>query len=271
MSRLIMLSTAAVAAIAAAGLLSINSLSAAPEPGAEIDLSNYRLTFADEFTDLSVSPMGSTTRWVAHTPWNGDFGDAAFTDPSPEFPFTVKDGILSITMKRDSTGRWRSGLLASSNGQGSGFLQSGGYFEMRAKFPAGPGVWPAFWLVSPDQSGRGNPELDIIEYYGVDDSAFMIHVHLWKKGKETFLDSQHIKISPGSFINDFNTFGCDVGPEWTTFYVNRREVWRTKTQPEFLHPVYILANLAAGGGWPIEGMRDPSVMQIDYIRAWQRK
>jgi hypothetical protein len=24
-------------------------------------------------------------RWIAHTPWAGDFGDAAFTDPHPDF------------------------------------------------------------------------------------------------------------------------------------------------------------------------------------------
>ncbi|MCJ2056312.1 hypothetical protein MKL09_07090, partial [Methylobacterium sp. J-048] len=42
-------------------------------------------------------------RWSAHTPWNGDFGDAQFIDPIDIFadpeknaPFIVKDGILKI-------------------------------------------------------------------------------------------------------------------------------------------------------------------------------
>src|SRR5215813_12503388 len=59
----------------------------------------------------SISPKRiGPARWTAHTPWNGDFGDAAFQDPGPNGPFQIKDGMLSITASRDSMGRWTSGL-----------------------------------------------------------------------------------------------------------------------------------------------------------------
>ncbi|WP_204271793.1 hypothetical protein, partial [Escherichia coli] len=48
-----------------------------------LDLTGYTLTFAEEFDSLSVSPWGPGSRWIAHTPWNGDFGDARFVDPRP--------------------------------------------------------------------------------------------------------------------------------------------------------------------------------------------
>jgi hypothetical protein len=55
------------------------------EPNA-IDLSNYHITFNEDFSSFSISPWGPNTRWIAHTPWNGDFGDAQFADPVAGFP-----------------------------------------------------------------------------------------------------------------------------------------------------------------------------------------
>ena len=79
--------------------------------GQTLDLERYALTFSEDFDKLDVSPRGPGTRWIAHTPWNGDFGSAQFTDPRPAFPFQTKDGILTITMQKGSDGKWRSGLL----------------------------------------------------------------------------------------------------------------------------------------------------------------
>src|SRR5581483_8726554 len=77
--------------------------------GASFDPCGLKPTFADDFDTLSVSAHGETgSRWIAHTPWNGDFGDAAFTDPGPGFPFRVRDGILEIEARKGSDGKWRS-------------------------------------------------------------------------------------------------------------------------------------------------------------------
>jgi hypothetical protein len=32
-----------------------------------------------------------------------------------------------------------------------------------------------------------------------------------------------------------------------------------------------MVDLALGGGWPIDKTPDPSVMQVDYVRAYVRK
>ena len=124
------------------------------------------VTFDENFDRLDISPHGPGTRWIAHTPWNGDFGDASFTDPGPNGPFSTLNGILSITASRDSIGHWRSGLLSSTDPQGQGFAQQYGSFEIRAKLPPGPGVWPGFWLVATGPR-KAFVEIDIFEYYGV--------------------------------------------------------------------------------------------------------
>jgi hypothetical protein len=34
--------------------------------------------------------------------------------------------------------------------------------------------------------------------------------------------------------------------------------------------MYILADLALGGGWPVSGLPQPVTMQIKEIKVWQR-
>lgn len=152
------------------GLLAVLGLGALPgQPSVAqepININAYRLTFAENFDSLDVSAWGEKrSRWIAHTPWNGDFGDARFTDPAPGFPFTTDQGILKIEARKGTDGTWRSGLLSSVNPKGEGFSQQFGYFEARMKLPPGKGVWPAFWLIGVDRS-KYTAEIDVLEYYG---------------------------------------------------------------------------------------------------------
>jgi beta-glucanase (GH16 family) len=234
-----------------------------------LDISKYSLTFEEEFDTLDVSGRGPGTRWIAHTPWNGDFGDAIFVDPTPDFPFTVKNGMLRIEARKGSDGRWRSGLLASVDPNGAGFSQKFGYFEMRAKLPWGPGVWPAFWLIGLDRSEH-TAEIDVMEHYGHAPDRFTSAVHVWNRQDPKGSRSVHQRtsIARGSLYDRFNTFGVSIDPEWIRMFLNRQEVWRTRTPDEHRQPMYILVDLGLGGGWPIEGAPNPSFMYVDYIRAY---
>jgi hypothetical protein len=144
-------------------------------------------------------------RWTAHTPWNGDFGDARFVDPDPGGPFKMKDGILSITASKDREGRWTSGLIAAADATGAGTGTRYGYFEARMKMPPGPGTWPAFWLAAlkPADAVDGNVEIDVIEYYGQFTSAYQAVVHVWfadrtkARGK-----NQRIDFPDGALVAD---------------------------------------------------------------------
>jgi beta-glucanase (GH16 family) len=241
-------------------------ISATAQSGNRLDLSKYVLTFSDEFDNLSVSADRPGTRWTAHTPYGGDFGDAQFTDPTPTFPFTVQNGVLRIEARKDADGKWKSGLLSSWTPQGSGFSQKFGYFEIRAKLPNGPGVWPAFWLLGVDRSDRF-PEIDVFEYYGHAPHRFHSVVHVWKGGKSEGSE-QITQVPPHSLENEFNTYGVEVTAEWTTFYLNGMQIWRTKSEPEFSQPLYVLLNLALGSGWPIDRTPNPSFMYVDYVRVY---
>ncbi|HEX5319415.1 MAG TPA: family 16 glycosylhydrolase [Stellaceae bacterium] len=249
---------------------------AAPAPAKRLDLCAFDPTFTEDFDTLSVSPHGENgSRWIAHTPWNGDFGDAAFADPGRDFPFRVKNGVLEIEARKNADGKWQSGLLASVTPTGSGFSQRYGYFEMRAQLPPGPGTWPAFWLnsVLPQGSQQPGVEIDVIEYYGQFNNAYHSTVHIWDNVDSTkSTQTDHVtNVWPGSLVTGFHNYGVDVEKDAITFYLDRRETWRTPTPPELQAPLMILVNLALGSGWPIDKTLNPSVMKVDYIHAFARR
>jgi beta-glucanase (GH16 family) len=261
--------TMALVSVAALFILTADDLSA--EESVNFCLLNQ--AFAEEFDNLSIAPTEiGDKRWIAHTPWNGDFGDAVFTDPGDGFPFAVKDGILSITAKKDETGKWRSGLIASADGQNKGFSAQYGYFEARAKLPDGPGVWPAFWLGTSAPPGWKEPtvEVDVIEYYGHARDEFYSVLHVWHEGRSD-PKINLTKVPAGSLSDDFHTYGVQVDPKFITFYLDRRPIFRVDTPASHKNPLLLMANLALGSGWPIDKTPDPSVMLIDYIHAYTFK
>jgi beta-glucanase (GH16 family) len=251
-----------------AGWFALGGQSSRHVPPERLDLRGYRLTFNEPFDRLDVSPWGPGTRWIAHTPWAGDFGDAQFTDPGPHSPFSIQDGILSITMRKVD-GKWTSGLLASIDRDGQGFAQTTGYWEMRAKLPDGNGVWPAFWLSTIGKPGQTSPEIDALEYYGRDSHRYLATAHVWKNGNDIVGKTEPVDVQPGSLSKGYHLYGVKVERDGVFIYLDRHLVTQFEPRAEYLKPKAVLLNLAAGGGWPITGMPDPSVMQIDYVRAYQ--
>jgi hypothetical protein len=241
--------------------------------GPALDLTGYKLSFSEDFKTLDISAHGPNSTWTAHTPWNGDFGDAAFGNPGPGGPFSLNPQGLVITAAKKQNGQWVSGLISSVDKDGPGqhgFSQKYGYFEMKAILPSGPGTWPAFWLIGTDKS-KSSAEIDVIEYYGDFPKYYHTTEHVWLGGgQHKLLRAQLVEVPEGSLSSGYNSFGVLITPETTSFYLNRREYWTTPTPPEYRQPMYILANLALGGGWPIAKLTSPQMMQIAYIKVYQK-
>jgi len=236
-----------------------------------IDPSSWSISFQEEFDGrLDVSSWGPGTRWIAHTPWNGDFGAQVFADPRPGFPFVLKDGQLRIEARRLGDGKWYSGLLASVDSSNVGFSQKYGYFEVRAKLPKGPGLWTAFWLMGVD-SNAYSAEIDVFEHYGDRPGSFMSTVHEWNRAdvakSESF--SGRVHVPSGSLYSVYNTFGVFIDEDWIKIYLNRKLVWRTPTPPSHRQPMYVLLNLALEPDFPLNRTPNPSYMWVDYVRVWK--
>jgi hypothetical protein len=260
----------------------------------------YRLAFRDEFNSLDVAgglgwgDSASYHRWACHTPGSTDFGDAYFSGPqdgkAPDgvsymSPFSVDgNGILSITAWIDPTiNHWRSGLLSSIDYTGKGFsvVGVGSYFECRMKCPVAkdaagnpiPGLWPAFWLETVPGAYHNNygnwnasTEIDVAEIYSIDYTKLHCNVHLWN----TFDDSRGggATIDVPDLSADFHTYGVLIQSDVMTFYFDNKKAWQCPTPVEAYQPMYLMVDLALGGGWDSSKVPNPSSMQVDYIRCW---
>jgi beta-glucanase (GH16 family) len=261
-------------AIPAAALLAACGASAAAPAKPSPEACALRPVLIEDFNDLSVAPRKlGPARWITHTPWNGDFGDARFTDPRPEGPFSVKNGVLSIKAWKEPSGLWRSGLLAAGDSTGANAGTRYGYFETRMKLPPGPGTWPAFWLAAAKSARTkdGNVELDVIEYYGQFPDSYRAHVHIWYKDRAKSRGGGILlKVPDGSLVQDFHTYGVDISPQAIVFFRDRKKIWSQPTPAELDGPLYPLVNLALGSGFKIDKTPNPSTLLVDYVHVYSR-
>ncbi|WP_088279087.1 glycoside hydrolase family 16 protein [Ideonella sp. A 288] len=256
-------------ALVGSGLAGTATGSVAEEGLAPLDLSGHRLSFSEDFDRPPEVSAWGPSKWIAHTPWNGDFGAARFTDPGPGQAWATTDGLLRITARRGdaaSGGRWTTGLLASSDRAGGGFRQALGYFEARLRFPLARGVWPAFWLVATHPAGP-RVEIDVVEFYGRQPQQFRCVAHLWPNGSGRPAWGQGNATAYGADTrpDDFNLYGAMVTADAITYYFNRRPVWRVAAPADMREQrLTVLVNLA------IEPDIEPGEhrMDVDHVRAW---
>jgi hypothetical protein len=253
------------------------SVHATPPPG-------YTLAFNDEFNGPLSIPTWTgwianpPTKWICHTPYSGDFGDAWFSGPSEDNtadPFSIASGQLTITAWIDTLrNHWRSGLLSSMNANAVGFSQALGYWECRMLMPAGLGVWPAFWLdgVTGINKARtkNSAEIDIVEAYGVDMTIAHQYVHVWTVQGADVCQANHSQTILNQAAN-YHVYGCLVKADFITFYIDDVQVYKTPTPVEALEPLYCMVDLALGGGggkFSIAQTPNPSHLVVDYVRAY---
>ena len=140
---------------------------------------------------------------------------------------------------------------------------------MRAKLPAGQGVFPAFWMMT-DKENTWLPEIDIMEMLGHQpDQVWMVSHWLGKDGK---LKSVSDSFQGPDFSNDFHTFSIEWTPHSITWLVDDIERFSiSKNIPS--EKMYLYLNTAVGGNWP--GSPDhttvfPVTYEIDYVRVFKR-
>ena len=246
------------------------------------------LTFDEEFNSLSLN-MGtpSTAGGTWTTYFSGNSGirtlssngeQELYVDPSYAGtgktplglnPFSVQNGTLTITASPapaaalPSLGGYQyvSGMLNTENS----FAQTYGYFDMRAELPgAGPGMWPAFWLLK--NTNTWPPELDVLEQVSNPSSNIF----------STVIDAGHPNQQGSVNVGDTSTGYHDYGVLWTpqtiTFYFDGRKLFSAPTPADMNSPMYMIVNLALGGSWagPVDANTNWALanMKVDYVRAY---
>lgn len=142
---------------------------------------------------------------------------------------------------------------------------------MRAKLPKGLGTWPALWLLgAPSLLDKSvtSIEIDVLEQYGVNPNALWTNVHLWYPDKRHEADGRAFLVT--GMTDDFHNYGVMVDSAFIIFYYDGVELRRVRTPAEAKVPLYLFADLALGGGWPIDKTPNPSYMYVDYVRAYSK-
>jgi len=229
-------------------------------PAAPWTKPGWVLTFHDEFNGASLD----TGKWLDSYP----HGSRTHGNEEQEYygtnAYTVNGGQLHLIATKQPQGGlpYTSGMICSYGH----FAQTYGWFEIRARFPAGKGMWPAFWLLP--AAGTWPPEIDILEILGHEPNKVYFTTH-WAAGSP---QQYGVNWTGPNFSDDFHTFAVDWGPGSITWYVDGvAHGHATTCVPQ--EPMFIVANLAVGGGWP--GNPDattpfPATMDIDYIRVYRK-
>lgn len=139
--------------------------------------------------------------------------------------------------------------------------------EIRAKHPAGKGLFAAIWL-SPEGE-EYLPEIDIMEVVGDEPGTVWVVHHFVDNGIKgrSFTD---FKLSD---INDYHIYLFEWEPDEMRWYIDGEIVHKTnKCVPDV--EMYLIINLAVGGNWPGtpgESTVFPADFVIDYVKIYKNE
>jgi beta-glucanase (GH16 family) len=221
----------------------------------------------DDSIDRRTLPSNSEQQLYVDPAYRGGSGAALGLNP-----FRIEPaGVLKIGAQRQDKAlrdklfgyEFTSGVLTTR----ASFLQQHGYFEVRAKLPAGHAMWPAFWLLPHD--GSWPPEIDVLEARGQRPDEVESAAHwLGDDGKQGSSGCKHAV--PGA-QQDFHLYAVLWQPQRITYYIDRKPVAHLATPRGFDKPMYMLLNLAVGGAFTgAADARTPSSasFQIDWVAAY---
>ncbi len=203
----------------------------------------------------------------------------------------VEQGLLRIRSRERAFGamKYTSGRL-DTRGK---FAPVYGRFEIRAKLPAGQGLWPAHWLYPQNRNwameytmsravAEGNErlipeerpwysEIDIMEFLGHQPTVLYgtLHYTTFRGEKKSTSGTWTGDVD---FSKDFHLYALEWEPDSIRWYIDGHLLHATTVGIPHA-PHYLILNTAVGGGWPGNPdatTRFPQYHDIDYVRVYQR-
>lgn len=247
--------------------------------------SKWKLVWQDEFNGEKLD----TAKWNVLRRETSKHKELQYYLPEEVY---VEQGVLRIRSSERKYGsqNYTSGRL-DTRGK---FAPVYGRFEVRAKLPAGNGMWPAHWLYPQNRNwlmekamedavanGRESlipeerpwyTEIDIMEFLGREPMvAYGTFHYCAYDGKRK---SSSGKVSGvADYTKDFHVFALEWEPDSIRWYIDDK-MYHAATNSIPHSPHYIILNTAVGGSWP--GNPDsttvfPQFHDIDYVRVYQRE
>lgn len=242
----------------------------APDPATQPLAPNlpgdWKLSFQDEFDGSTLDRT-----WTPHQYWSDGPTVGEGEEQSDPANVSVGDGFLRLTARKENRfGKPYTGALVQAGGirgrESRTFSFLYGYAEAAIRVPQGRGLWPAFWLM-PASYQDANGEIDVMDNGTGDPNV--LHASAIRHGRK----AQHPHA--GSLSSGFHTFAVDWQADHIAWYVDGAE-WSRTTDRRLIptEPMYPIFDLAVGGDWggpPDAATHFPAVMEVDWIRVWQRR
>lgn len=190
----------------------------------------------------------------------------------------IENGKLIITVKKeDYNGAEYTSSKIRSIYKGDWTY---GRFEARIKFPAGSGMWPAFWMMPTDNSYGGWPrsgEIDIAEVAGKDPEQTFGTIHYGQPMPNNKSSGATYRKPGVDLSSDFHTYAVEWEPgkiKWFMDNVLFNTITSADIAPEawpFDKRFYLMFNIAVGGwfgGLPDVNTTFPQTMEIEYVKVF---
>lgn len=153
-----------------------------------------------------------------------------------------------------------------------------GKLVVRARLPAGQGLWPAIWLLPQDKKYGNWPasgEIDMIEAKGRLPQQVFGTLHFGPDWEHKVTDEFSYELESGTTINEFHDYTLEwreASIRWLADGVCFAERRMEPGVTPFDVPFYLLLNLAVGGFYdpvPVDEEALPAVMTISGIWVYQ--
>ncbi|MBT8402197.1 MAG: glycoside hydrolase family 16 protein [Rhodothermia bacterium] len=269
-------------AFAVIGLASCSSTDNPVEPDVDTP-DGFTLVWNDEFDGNALD----LSKWEAQT---GDGCPNLCGWGNNELQFyrsqnaTVANGFLTITAQEQvAGGRDYTSARLRTKDKGDWLY---GRIEVRAKLPAGQGMWPAIWMLPTDNEYGGwaaSGEIDIMEARGQEPRTVHGTLHYGASFPRNTSSGTSKRLDGGeSFTDEFHEFAIEWDEGRIRWYVDGVS-YQTQTQwftegHDFPAPFdkrfHLLLNVAVGGnfvGSPDQTTSFPQVMVVDYVRVFERE
>lgn len=162
-----------------------------------------------------------------------------------------------------------------------------GRFEIRARIDTTLGSWPAIWTLGLEKPWPSNGEIDIMEFYRVNNVPTILANAAWGTDKQYVakwdterIPYAHFLAKDPEWTKKFHIWRMDWTKESIKLYLDD-ELLNTTLLSEtinpdgfnpFTQPQYLLLNLAIGGnGGNPDQSKSPIRYEVDYVRVYQEK
>lgn len=240
----------------------IDTIPAPTYTNGKLNTSSFVLTWSDEF---NYNGEPDTSKWSYEIGYKRNHEAQYYTNTN-----TSCDGSQCTIQARRNDSTYTSSSITTYGKCSFGK----GYYELRAKIPTAPGVWPAWWALGNNVKSKGWPysgEIDMMEYY----RKKLLHNIMNSDGQW----ASKIDSLPPGFGNSFHTWGMYIDDVNIYLYMDGNleltyqleNAQKGNYNPFTNQEMYMIINLALGGdnGGDPGATSYPQDYVIDYVRYYR--